>query len=405
MWKKMKLVRFPQMNRVGRTILAFLLCLFLLPACGQKEQPRDVAEQSKDISKTSEDESEQQQKTDQKPEDTSSQEELMVTDGESSTLRFVLTTGFNKDEVFQINESICRKPEMMLYLITMQNQYENVYGQGIWQVEVNGESLEESVKENALAKLAQVKTMDLMADSYGVTLTAEEMEKVDAIAKTFYESLSEKEISQMELDYDTVLDAYKGYALAQKIYQYVIKDINPEVSDDEARKIKVQHILIKTFAMDGTGKKISYTDNSKRKARLKAEEAQQLAVDGEDFDELVRSFGDNEVSTLSFGKGEMNLALEEAAFNLGKGEISDVIETEDGYEILRCISTFDKAETDANKLKIVEEKRKEVFGEKYDLFVSSLIRHLNKPLWKEIGFIHDDEVNTSDFFDLFEENM
>ena len=94
--------------------------------------------------------------------------------------------------------------------------------------------------------------------------------------------------------------------------------------------------------------------------------------------------------------------MEENAFNLSNGQISEVIETEDGYVILKCISTFDKAETDANKLKIVEEKRKEVFGEQYNAFVEPLTRHLNQKLWAEISFIHDENVKTSDFFEVIE---
>lgn len=340
-------------------------------------------------------------------------EEVQITDHVSGNTeyKFVLTTGFAKDEVFQIEKSVCKKPEMMLYLVTLQNQYEKVYGSEIWDVEIEGRSpednaegrsLEDNVKDNALAKLAQIKTMDLMAESYGTTLTIDEAELVEAAAKEFYESLNETEKSLLKVDYDTVFNAYTEYALAQKLYGYIIKDINPEVSDDEARTIKVQHILIKTYAKDGTGKKISYTENSRRKAKEKAEEAYALAMEGTDFDELIRTYGDNEVGTISFGKGEVDPVLEEKAFNLSNGQISEVIETEDGYVILKCISTFDKAETDANKMKIVEEKRKEVFGEQYNAFVDSLTRHLNQKLWNEITFIHDENVKTSDFFDVIE---
>ena len=258
------------------------------------------------------------------------------------------------------------------------------------------------MKDNALARLAQIKTMNLMAASYGTTLTQEEAELVGEAAKEFYDSLNEKEKSILEVEYDTVFNAYTEYALAQKLYGYIIKDINPEVSDDEARTIKVQHILIKTYAKDGTGKKIPYTENSRRKAKEKAEEAYALAMEGVDFDELIRTYGDNEIGTISFGKGEVDPVLEENAFNLSNGQISEVIETEDGYVILKCISTFDKAETDANKLKIVEEKRKEVFGEQYNVFVDSLTRHLNQKLWNQITFIHDENVRTSDFFEVIE---
>ena len=40
----------------------------------------------------------------------------------------------------------------------------------------------------------------------------------------------------------THLDVYK-----RQVYEYIIKDINPEISDDEARTITVDYILIKTY--------------------------------------------------------------------------------------------------------------------------------------------------------------
>ena len=61
--------------------------------------------------------------------------------------------------------------------------------------------------------------------------------------------------------------------------------------------------------------------------------------------------------------------IEEAAFNLGTDEISGIVETEHGYHIIKCISTFDRDETDRNKIKIVEQRRKEVFNEEYSGFV------------------------------------
>ena len=42
--------------------------------------------------------------------------------GENTT-RVVFTTGFGKDEVFRIDNSVCKKSEMMVYLTTIQQQY------------------------------------------------------------------------------------------------------------------------------------------------------------------------------------------------------------------------------------------------------------------------------------------
>ncbi len=185
----------------------------------------------------------------------------------------VLTTGFNKDEVFRIGTVSCTLPEIMVYLTNIQNQYERIYGAGIWDVNLGGITLEENVKDIALAQIAQIKTMNLMAEQYDVTLSEEEESMVKNAAKVYYASLNETEIETMGVDGDTIEGLYKEYALAGKVYRYIIKDINPEISDDEARTITVQHILLKTYAMDGTGKKIEYTQKAKEEAFDMAYEA------------------------------------------------------------------------------------------------------------------------------------
>lgn len=317
--------------------------------------------------------------------------------------KVVLTTGFDKDEVFRIETSSCTLPELMVYLTNIQNRYESVYGEEIWETNVDGVTLEENVKNMALAQIARIKTMNLMAKKYQVELNEEEKAGVENASRAYYDSLTEAEIEKMGVNEKTIRNLYSEFALAQKVYQYTIKDINPEISDDEARTITVQHILIKTYALDGTGRKIEYTQQAREEAYELACEVLRLARDGEDFEELIRKYNEDDQSTYSFGKGEMDPAFETAAFNLGTDEISDVVETEYGYHIIKCLTTFDKDETDANKVKIVEQRREEAFGQEYDAYVATLTRNLNEELWDSVAFIHDDEVNTQDFFRVYSE--
>ena len=317
--------------------------------------------------------------------------------------KVVLTTGFDKDEVFRIETSSCTLPEIMVYLTNIQNRYESVYGEEIWSTNVGGVTLEQNVKDIALAQIAQIKTMNLMAKKYEVELSDEEKAQVENAASAYYNSLNDTEIERMGVSEKTINNLYTEFALAEKMYQYTIRDINPEISDDEARTITVQHILIKTYALDGTGKKIDYTQHAKEEAYKQACQVLELVQDGEDFDELIRRYSEDDKSTYSFGKGEMDAAFETAAFNLGKDEISDIVETEFGYHIIKCLNTFDKEETDANKIKIVDERRAEAFGREYDAFVETLTRNLNEELWDSVSFIHDENVATKDFFDVYSE--
>lgn len=317
--------------------------------------------------------------------------------------KVVLTTGFEKNEVFRIEDMSCTLPEAMVYLVNTKNRYESVYGREIWNVSLDGVTLEENIKETVLAQLAQQKTMNLLARQNGVALSEEEEARVMQAAETYFQSLSEEEKSALQITVKDVEELYREYALARKVYQYIIKDINPEISDDEARTITVQYIYFRTCILDGTGKKIEYSEEEKQEILRKAEEVRfQLKNEEADFEELILKYSDSEEGTCSFGKGEKDQAFEDAAFNLETDEISDIVETPDGYYLIKCISTFNRTETDANKVKIVEKRREEVFGQEYEDFVAALTRNLNEDLWQSVSLAGTENITTSDFFDVFD---
>ena len=314
----------------------------------------------------------------------------------------VLTSGFARNEVFKIESMSGTLPEIMVYLVNMQEQYESVYGKEIWQRDLNGTTLAESVKDTVLANLAQVKAMNLLAQKHNVTLDEMEKQFAKEAAKEYYESLDETEIAVMQVDEELLAQMYEEYALANKVYEYIIKDINPEISDDEARTITVDYILIKTYTTDGTGAKIEYSEEDKQEARDLAEDIlRQAKEEGSDFKELVLKYSEGDKGTYSFGKGETEEGFEQAAFNLATGEISNLVETPSGFYIIKCLSTFDKDQTSANKVKIVEEKREEVFGEEYDAFAQGLTRDINEKLWESISLVDDEEVTTRQFFNIY----
>lgn len=327
---------------------------------------------------------------------------LTACGGDDSGTRVVFTTGFGKDEVFRIEDISCTTGEMMVYLTTTQNQYESVYGAEIWNTSLDGVTLEENVKETVLAKIAQIKTMYLLAKEKEISLDEAEEKLVEEAAKEYFDSLNETEIEAMGIEQDTVEKLYREYAMADKVYHHIIQDVNPEISDDEARIITVQQILIRTTASNASGTNMPYSDTEKQAAYKKACEVRELAVDGEhDFTDLASKYSEDTNITISFGKGEMEEAYETAAFQLATDEVSPVIESGKGYHIIKCVNTFNREETDANKLKIVERRKKEVFGQEYDKFVETLVRNLNQELWDGITLIHNSEVTTSNFFEVY----
>lgn len=318
--------------------------------------------------------------------------------------KIVLYSGFAKDEVFRIDKISCSIPEIMIYLTATQNRYEAVYGEQIWETKQGEITMEESMKEMVLAQVSQIKTMNLLAEKENLELTKEEKERVDRAAEEFFGGLKEREIQLLEVDLPIIQKVYEEYAVANKLYDHFIKDINPEVSDDEARTITVEHILIKTYTLDEKGEPIQYGEEERKIAYNRIKEVQEKIKEGQAFDKLAEEYNEDQQTVFSFRKGEMNLEYEMAAFNLGQGEISDIIETEYGYHIIKCITTFNQEETDANKIKIVEKKREEAFDREYTDFALGVTKVLNEPLWNSIC-LWTEEVNCQDFFNIYEKYL
>ena len=330
---------------------------------------------------------------------------FVITACSEKKTKVVLHTGFAKDEVFRVEEMSCSLSELMVYLTTTQSRYEKVYGEQIWETSLDGVTLEENMKEMILAQLSQIKALNLLARQEQLELNQEEKDKVEEAAEEFYGTLTKEERKVLNADQELIEHLYEEYALANKVYYYLIKDVNLEVSDDEARTITIDHILIKTYYLDKNNQKVEYDDKQKQEAFLRAQEALEKAKSGISFDSLIASYNEDSQSQYSFRKGEMNIGFETTAFNLGKGEISEIVETEYGYHIIKCITTFNQEETDLNKIRIVEERQKEAFEKRYSEFASELTKAVNEDLWEEITLIEDVEIDISDFFDIYQKHL
>ena len=294
------------------------------------------------------------------------------------------------------------KNEIMVYLSNSENQYSEVFGSRIWSVPVGDGTLEDSYKDNILARIAQIKTMNLLAAQYEVVLDEEEEAKVKAAAKDYYSTLSDAERNYLDVDEETISKLYYEFAIANKLSETVTTDINPEISDDEARTITVKTILIKTYKTDGAGNRIEYNEEERKSALSRIAAIRQKLDEGVAFEVLAADYNEDTKDEYSFGRGVMPAEFEEAAFNLGAGEVSDIVETEYGYHLIYCVTTFNPEETDANKEKIVEKRKQEAFNQVYDEFVRTLTSNLNKPLYDSIHYDPDGPVKTTGFFETYD---
>lgn len=295
----------------------------------------------------------------------------------------VLTSEFSDNEVFRIEDKTCSLAAAKVFLTNYQNIYGSAYGINLWEHDFGENNLEEYIKELTISQLAQIMSMDFLAEQQEITLTEEELAQVKKAAKEYYKSLNKAEINYMGVNQECITELYRQYGLANKLYAHLTTGISDEVSDDDARVMEAMQIFV--------------TD------KVNAGKVSAGLQEGTDFLTLAGTYNEAEKVEVTFGRGEMPQAVEDIAFGLAADEVSKSIETEEGYYFIKCINNYNQELTDANKQVILERRRKEAFNDVYDAFVATLPSELNEELWDSIEIQVDEEIQTKSFFEVYEE--
>ncbi|NLK41936.1 MAG: hypothetical protein GX298_07765 [Planctomycetes bacterium] len=139
---------------------------------------------------------------------------------------------------------------------------------------------------------------------------------------------------------------------------------NPQYFESP-EQVRVAHVLILT-----QGK----SDEEKAEAKKKIEEVLKKAKAGEDFAALAKEYSEDPGSKdnggeYTFPRGQMVPEFEEVAFTLKEGQISDIVETQYGYHVIK-------------KLEHLEAK-KQTLDEVKDQIKDFLTRQKRNQFWQE----------------------
>ena len=220
------------------------------------------------------------------------------------------------------------------------------------------------------------------------------------------ESLSDAEKDYLGISALDAEEMMKDYLLAAKMADQLISDVPREVSDDEARTVTVQSILVKTYTENADGSRTEFDESRKAEAKTRAQAIRDEIQNGMDnflgitFSAYISKYNEDSVSTYTIAKGDVDSAFEEAAFGQQVGTISDVVETKDGYRIIKPIATSDEASLESNKEAILQKRLEEAYDQAYDSYVSGMDCQLNEDRWNQIALCEDPEVTTDRFFEV-----
>jgi peptidyl-prolyl cis-trans isomerase C len=150
-------------------------------------------------------------------------------------------------------------------------------------------------------------------------------------------------------------------------------DKNPDLFKSP-EQIKARHILIQVPK--------EAPDEEKKKLKEKADEVLKKIKAGEDFTKLAADFSDDPGTKSKggelgfFSKGSMVPAFEQAAFALKPGEVSEVVETDFGFHVIKV---DEKKEAVSEPFETIKEKvTKQVLREKQETKVTEFVEQALK---------------------------
>ena len=288
-------------------------------------------------------------------------------------------------DVFRIGDIVCTLPEAKVYLCNYQNIYGTAFTINLWEHETSEHLLEHYVKDITVAELTRIVCMDELAKRQEISLTKEEKMTAKEAAEEYYQSLTEEEISYMDISEGMLAQMYENYALAQKLYASLTEGIDGEVSDDEARIMEAMQIFVTS------------------EERL--EEVKKALDAGRDFSAVAADYNEAGRIEITFGRGDLPAEVEAEIFQTEEEEITPCIQTEKGYYYMKCIDKFNQELTDEHKLTIVKQREKEAFDDVYREFIGGLDSVMNDTLWKTVRVETGDNITTDSFFAVYEDKF
>ncbi|TJX13780.1 foldase [Tissierella creatinini] len=251
----------------------------------------------------------------------------------------------------------CTQKEVVAKVNDVEITKEELYAQ---LVEQNGDA--------ALNSLISEKIMEAEVDAKGITVSDEEIqENIDEMTEYYG---GEEEMNNALTQYNLTMDDMKENIInnlqLQKILEPYIKITDEEIKEyfttnkaylDQAEEVKASHILVET--------------------KESADEVKEKLNGGADFAELAKEYSTDTSNSQNggslgfFGKGEMVPEFENVAFALKVDEISEPVQTEYGYHIIKVEdhkeakeATLEESEDDIRKA-LIQEKMGEAYNTWY----------------------------------------
>src|SRR6266850_729604 len=221
----------------------------------------------------------------------------------------------------------------------------------------------EDRQKHTLRDLVDQSLLVQRAKDMGVSVEPELIKRLDAIRiQNKIESMEEleKAVTAQGMNWEDFKNNIRSTLLTQRVISSEVGS-HITISDEEVTKyyeahktefVRPEQVALREIVVNTEGKKPEDLPDLKKKA----ETALKRVQDGEDFGEIAKRLSDG--STKSQGgflgiykRGELSKELEDKVFKMKRKELTEVMETKQGFLILEVLEHYDEGEQSLAKVK------------------------------------------------------
>lgn len=293
-----------------------------------------------------------------------------------------------KDEEYNIHVDYTAE-QMLLITASRKKHINDFYTKDIWEVTTGDEfgTYKDVFLEEMQVFFIQLKVLNAMAVESGQTLNSKEIGDVKDAALKFYEELKSSSVNFGNISYDDVEKMFIDYATALKFRNTIADDKSLEVSENDARVMHLQRIIL---------------DDEAKANSIYAE----VSAEGADFAAIAKANSIDKNIVLNVGHEDLDPVSDEVVSILSDGQISEVISIDSKFYIYKCIEGYDKDATAAKKTKLLNERIDDKLKNSYNQYLMSKQVDIDDKAWnkmvKELSAIDIDNMG-ADFMNSFRE--
>jgi peptidyl-prolyl cis-trans isomerase SurA len=255
----------------------------------------------------------------------------------------------------------------------------------------NAEQLQTDIEErqkNALRDLIDQSLLVQRAKDMGISVKPEVIKQLDQIrTQNKLESIEalEKAVTSEGMNWEDFQSNIENHLLTQKVIGSEVGS-HITITDDEVTKyyeahkaefVRPEQVALREIQVSTQGKGADELPALKKKA----ETALKRVQDGEDFGEIAKRYSDSSTKDQGgylgmYKRGELAKELEDKVFAMKRNQLTEVLETKQGYLILQVLEHYDEGQQSLDKVR--NEINEKLYGARMEPALRAYLKTLRE---------------------------